>query len=37
MRLFELYRKTDITGISSTGIVAQGVEFDDGVITTKST
>jgi hypothetical protein len=32
MRTFELHRDVDETGISGTGIVAQGVEFDDGVI-----
>jgi hypothetical protein len=30
MRQFELHRDTDETGISGTGIVAQGVQFDDG-------
>jgi hypothetical protein len=30
MRTFELHRIEDETGISGTGIVAQGVEFDDG-------
>lgn len=30
MRLFELHRDVDETGISGTGVVAQGVEFDDG-------
>lgn len=32
MRLFELHRDTDETGISGTGVVAQGVEFDDGTV-----
>lgn len=32
MRLFDLERIADETGISGTGIVAQGVEFDDGTI-----
>jgi hypothetical protein len=30
MRKFELVRTEDLTGISGTGTVAQGVEFDDG-------
>jgi hypothetical protein len=30
MRLFDLVRDVDVTGMSGTGIVAQGVEFDDG-------
>ena len=30
MNTFELHRDADETGISGTGIVAQGVEFDDG-------
>ena len=30
MKTFNLVRATDVTGISGTGIVAQGVEFDDG-------
>ena len=30
MKTFELHRLEDATGISGTGIVAQGVEFDDG-------
>lgn len=30
MRLFTLHREVDRSGISGTGIVAQGVEFDDG-------
>lgn len=30
-RLFQLYRETDVTGISGTGIVADGVLFPDGV------
>lgn len=32
MRLFHLYRQVDETGVSGTGVVAQGVEFDDGTI-----
>src|SRR5262245_58042995 len=30
MRRFELHREVDETGVSGTGIVAQGIEFDDG-------
>lgn len=30
MRRFELHRFQDATGISGTGVVAQGVQFDDG-------
>lgn len=30
MRLFELHRDVDSSGVSGTGIVAQGVEFDNG-------
>jgi hypothetical protein len=32
MYLFELHRDTDDTGISGTGVVAQGVVFDDGAV-----
>jgi hypothetical protein len=32
MRTFELQRDVDVTGISGTGVVAQGVEFDDGTV-----
>jgi len=32
MRVFELHRDADISGVSGTGIVAQGVEFDDGSV-----
>lgn len=32
MKLFELLRKKDVTGLSGDGIVAQGVQFDDGTI-----
>lgn len=32
MRLFELHRTRDVSGISGTGVVAQGVEFDDGKV-----
>ena len=30
VRTFQLYRREDETGISGTGIVAEGVEFSDG-------
>lgn len=30
-RTFILYRVTDISGISGTGVVAEGVQFSDGV------
>jgi hypothetical protein len=30
MRLFRLHRKEDVTGLSGTGIVAEGVLFGDG-------
>lgn len=30
MRRFELHRDQDATGISGTGVVAQGIQFDDG-------
>jgi hypothetical protein len=32
MRCFELHRIEDISGVSGTGLVAQGVEFDDGTV-----
>ena len=31
MRTFILYRVTDVSGVSGTGVVAEGVEFTDGV------
>lgn len=31
-RRFELHRDVDETGISGTGVVAEGVEFSDGVV-----
>lgn len=31
-RRFELHRDTDITGVSGTGIVAEGIAFTDGVV-----
>jgi hypothetical protein len=30
VRLFELHRDVDSSGVSGTGVVAQGVEFDSG-------
>lgn len=32
MRTFRLVRHQDITGISGTGVVAEGVEFTDGTV-----
>ncbi len=32
MRLFSLVRHEDETGVSGTGIVAEGVEFGDGTV-----
>lgn len=32
MRCFELHRIEDASGVSGTGVVAQGVEFDDGTV-----
>lgn len=32
MRAFKLTRYTDVSGISGTGIVAEGVEFSDGTV-----
>jgi hypothetical protein len=32
MRRFELHRIEDVTGVSGTGVVAEGVEFSDGVV-----
>lgn len=32
MRVFELHRDVDETGVSGTGVVAQGVEFEDGSV-----
>jgi hypothetical protein len=31
MRTFELIRDEDVTGVSGTGVVADGVVFDDGI------
>lgn len=33
MRRFQLNRKIDISGVSGTGIVAEGVQFSNGVVT----
>ena len=32
LRLFWLVRAADVTGVSGTGIVAEGVEFSDGTV-----
>jgi len=32
VRRFELHRFADVTGVSGTGVVAEGVEFEDGVV-----
>lgn len=32
MRRFEMHRAEDVSGVSGTGVVAQGVEFDDGTV-----
>lgn len=32
MKRFELHRDIDVTGVSGTGVVAEGVEFTDGVV-----
>lgn len=32
MRTFNLVRHNDVSGISGTGVVAQGVEFNDGTV-----
>ena len=32
MRRFQLHRRSDLTGVSGTGVVAEGVEFSDGVV-----
>ena len=31
IRRFELHREVDHTGVSGTGVVAEGVQFSDGV------
>jgi hypothetical protein len=35
MRRFELHRDVDESGISGTGVVAEGVEFSDGTVVLK--
>lgn len=32
MKYFELHRDVDETGVSGTGVVAEGVEFSDGTV-----
>jgi len=32
VRTFQLHRDTDVTGVSGTGVVADGVEFPDGTV-----
>lgn len=32
MRAFRLVREQDVTGVSGTGVVAEGVEFSSGVV-----
>jgi hypothetical protein len=32
MRRFNLVRSEDVSGVSGTGIIAQGIEFDDGAV-----
>jgi hypothetical protein len=32
MRIFILQRNEDITGVSGTGVVAEGIEFSDGSV-----
>ena len=32
VQTFELHRDVDETGISGTGVVAEGIEFSDGVV-----
>jgi len=33
MRTFKLIRNEDVSGVSGTGVVAEGVEFHDGQVT----
>ncbi len=37
MRRFQLHRDADETGISGTGVVAEGIQFTDGVCTLRWT
>lgn len=32
MRMFALHRHADVTGLSGTGVVAEGVQFSDGTV-----
>lgn len=32
MKTFELHREEDVSGVSGTGVVAEGVEFSDGTV-----
>ncbi len=32
MRRFQLHRHEDVSGVSGTGVVAQGCQFDDGTV-----
>ena len=32
MRIFELVRHEDVTGLSGTGVIAEGVAFTDGTV-----
>jgi hypothetical protein len=32
MRIFELVRHEDVTGLSGTGIIAEGIAFTDGTV-----
>ena len=32
MRRFQLFRRQDVSGVSGTGIVAEGVEFSSGMV-----
>lgn len=32
MRRFQLVRDVDVTGVSGTGVVAEGIEFSNGVV-----
>ena len=32
MKTFELHRTTDVSGVSGTGVIAQGCQFDDGLV-----
>lgn len=32
MRRFELHRDVDVSGISGTGVVAEGIEFSDSTV-----